>query len=205
MNLPNKLTVGRFVLTGIFLIVFFARSRFADSISLVATIRAGLKHTGWPVRGPDPAPGSILPGKRIVAFYGNPLSKKMGILGEIPYDQMLAKLDTVVGWWKQADPSTPVMPALHLNVSVAQGDPGRELFLLLDGILSVSVDDRKLAEVGPGAILGERALLEGGTRTASLRAITDCTVAVAAEGQLDRDALARVAAHHHREDRNTPS
>jgi len=98
----------------------------ADSISLVASVRKGLKHGGWPVPGPDPLPGSLLPAKRIVAFYGNPLSKKMGILGEIPYDQMLAKLDTVVGWWKEADPSTPVMPALHLIVSVAQGAPGKD-------------------------------------------------------------------------------
>ncbi len=98
----------------------------ADSISLVASIRKGLKNPGWPVQGPQPLPGSILPQKRIVAFYGNPLSKKMGILGEIPYDQMLAKFDTVVGWWKAADPSTPVQPALHLIVSVAQGAPGKD-------------------------------------------------------------------------------
>jgi hypothetical protein len=98
----------------------------ADSISLVAAIRKGLKNPGWPVQGPEPLPGSILPQKRIVAFYGNPLSKKMGILGEIPYDQMLAKFDTVVGWWKAADPSTPVQPALHLIVSVAQGSPGKD-------------------------------------------------------------------------------
>jgi hypothetical protein len=98
----------------------------ADSISLVASIRKGLKHPGWPVQTPPPLPGSLLPGKRIVAFYGNPLSKRMGILGEIPYDQMLAKLDTVAGWWKEADPSTPVMPALHLIVSVAQGAPGKD-------------------------------------------------------------------------------
>jgi hypothetical protein len=98
----------------------------ADSISLVASIRKGLKNPGWPVQTAAALPGSILPAKRIVAFYGNPLSKKMGILGEIPYDQMLAKLDTVVGWWKAADPSTPVMPALHLIVSVAQGQPGKD-------------------------------------------------------------------------------
>jgi hypothetical protein len=98
----------------------------ADSISLVAAIRKGLKHDGWPVKTAPPLPGSILPAKRIVAFYGNPLSKRMGILGEIPYANMLAKLDTVVGWWKQADPSTPVIPALHLIVSVAQADPGKD-------------------------------------------------------------------------------
>src|SRR6185312_14683383 len=55
----------------------------ADSISLVAAIRTGLE-TPWPVRTPTLLPGSILPARRIVAFYGNPLSKKMGILGEIP-------------------------------------------------------------------------------------------------------------------------
>src|SRR5579884_62503 len=88
----------------------------ADSISLVAAIRTGLKDPGWPVKTPPLLPGSILPAKRIVAFYGNPLSKKMGILGEIPYDQMLAKLDTVAGTWRAADPTTPVQPALHLIV-----------------------------------------------------------------------------------------
>ena len=98
----------------------------ADSISLVATIRAGLKHDGWPVKEPARLPGSILPGKRIVAYYGNPLSKKMGILGEIPYDAMLAKLDSTVALWRAADPTLPVQPALHLIVSVAQGQPGKD-------------------------------------------------------------------------------
>lgn len=98
----------------------------ADSISLVAAIRAGLKHDGWPVKSPPPLAGSILPHKRIVAYYGNPLSKRMGILGEIPYDAMLAKLDSTVALWRAADPGVPVLPALHLIVSVAQGKPGKD-------------------------------------------------------------------------------
>ncbi len=80
----------------------------------------------WPVKGPAPLPGSLLPANRIVAFYGNPLSKKMGILGELPPQQMLARLDTEVAKWRAADPSTPVIPALQLIVSVAQGSPGRD-------------------------------------------------------------------------------
>ena len=80
----------------------------------------------WPVRTAPPLPGSILPGRRIVAYYGNPLSKKMGILGELPPDQMLARLDREVAAWRKADPSTPVQPALHLIVVVAQGAPGRD-------------------------------------------------------------------------------
>ncbi len=97
-----------------------------DSLALVSAIRAGLKDTKWPVRGPAPLPGAILPSKRIVAYYGNPLSKRMGILGEIPSDQMLARLDREVAAWNKADPSTPVVPALHLIVVVAQGAPGRD-------------------------------------------------------------------------------
>jgi len=100
----------------------------ADSISLVAAIRAGLKNPAWPVKTAPPLPGSILPTNRIVAFYGNPLSKRMGILGEIPYDQMLAKLDTFVDMWRAADPTMPVQPALHLIVSVAQHSPGKDGF-----------------------------------------------------------------------------
>jgi hypothetical protein len=98
----------------------------ADSFSLVATIRAGLKHPGWPVKGPAPLPNAIMPRKRIVAFYGNPLSKKMGVLGEYPTPVMLAKLDTMVAEWNAADPRTPVQPALHLIASVAQPEPGKD-------------------------------------------------------------------------------
>ena len=50
----------------------------------------------------------------------------MGILGEIPYDAMLAKLDSTVALWRAADPAMPVQPALHLIVSVAQGQPGKD-------------------------------------------------------------------------------
>src|SRR5262249_26303903 len=68
----------------------------------------------WPVASPDPLPGALLPAKRIVAFYGNPLAKRMGILGELPPEEMLAKLDREVAAWNAADPSKPVQPALHL-------------------------------------------------------------------------------------------
>jgi hypothetical protein len=82
-----------------------------------------------------------------------------------------------------------------------QGAPGDELYLLLDGVLDVVVDDDAVAEVGPGAILGERALLEGGVRTATLRALTKCTVAVARADQVDRDALQELSEGHRREER----
>jgi len=84
---------------------------------------------------------------------------------------------------------------------VEQGAAGDELYLLLDGVLDVVVDGTPLAEVGPGAILGERALLEGGRRTATLRALTRCRVAVAEASQVDRGALEELSTGHRREER----
>jgi hypothetical protein len=81
-----------------------------------------------------------------------------------------------------------------------QGEPGDELFLLLDGVLRVEVDGERLAELGPGAILGERAVLEGGVRTSTLRAVTPCKVAVASAGDLDPAALVEVSKTHRREE-----
>jgi len=81
-----------------------------------------------------------------------------------------------------------------------QGDAGNELFLLLDGVLEVLVDGTQVAEVAPGAVLGERALLEGGKRTSTLRAVTACRVAVAPEEKVDRARLSALAENHRRED-----
>jgi hypothetical protein len=81
----------------------------------------------WPVKkAAYPLPGAILPFKRVVAFYGNLFSKRMGILGELPPDQMLAKLKTEVKAWEKADPKTPAQPALHYIAVVAQGDGGKD-------------------------------------------------------------------------------
>jgi hypothetical protein len=95
-------------------------------------------------------------------------------------------------------------PAIHTlakdTLLTEQGQPGDDIYLLLDGVLSVWVDGTQIGELGPGAIVGERALLEDGRRTASLRAVTNCVIAVAAEDQVDRDSLAGLAELHHRED-----
>lgn len=86
---------------------------------------------------------------------------------------------------------------------VEQGDDGRDLFLLLDGVLEVSANGEVLAQLGPGAVLGERAILEGGQRTATLRALTKCRVAVATADQIDPTALAELREQHRREDAGT--
>jgi CRP-like cAMP-binding protein len=76
---------------------------------------------------------------------------------------------------------------------VEQGEPGDELYLLLDGVVAVEVDGVELAEIGPGAILGERALLEEGRRMATLRACTRCRVGVVPADLIDRAALEELA------------
>ena len=83
------------------------------------------KRCGWPLRLPPVLPGSILPQRRIVAYYGNPLSKRMGALGEYQKDEMLRRLQREAARWEKADPSLPVQPALHLIAVVAQGQPGK--------------------------------------------------------------------------------
>src|SRR5215471_15115220 len=85
-----------------------------DEISYAAAIRAGRKAiANWPA-GPAVLPGAILPKYRIVAYYGNPHSKRMGVLGEYPEQEMLSMLDNTAAMWRKADPSTPVIPAIHL-------------------------------------------------------------------------------------------
>lgn len=86
------------------------------------------------------------------------------------------------------------------HVLVEQGAEGRELFLVLDGVLRVDVDGEPVAELGPGAVIGERAVLEGGRRTATLVAVTPCKVAVAAEADIDLAALEQLREGHRRED-----
>jgi CRP-like cAMP-binding protein len=56
-----------------------------------------------------------------------------------------------------------------------------------------------VAEVGPGAILGVRASLEGGLRSATLRAATRCRVVVIPEELLDQSELAAIASGQRRE------
>jgi len=83
-----------------------------------------------------------------------------------------------------------------------QGQAGDELFLVLDGVVRIEVDGKRLAEYGPGSLHGERAILEGGVRTSSIRAVTDCTLAVAGAGEIDRDALIELSSGHRREEQD---
>jgi hypothetical protein len=79
----------------------------------------------WKIKESEPLPGAILPYKRIIAFYGNLYSKNMGILGELPKQEVLNKLQEEVKAWEEADTVMQVQPALHYIAVTAQGSPGK--------------------------------------------------------------------------------
>jgi hypothetical protein len=113
--------------------------------SKIAHIVNGDSSGKWPVKTEYPLPGAIFPFKRIIAFYGNLYSKQMGILGELPPAEMLAKLQQEVATWQKADSVLEVVPALHYIAVTAQGSPGkgntyrlRMPFHQIDSVLSMA-------------------------------------------------------------------
>lgn len=125
----------------------------------------------WPARGVYPNAGAILPFKRIVAYYGNLYSKNMGILGEFPPNEMLAKLKVELKKWQEADTATPVIPALHYIAVTAQGSPGKDgkyrlrmPFKQIDSILHIAEKINALVfldvQVGFSNVEAEIPLLE---------------------------------------------
>jgi len=78
----------------------------------------------WPVKAPYPLPGALLPYHRIIAFYGNLYSKRMGVLGEYPKNEMIEKLKGEVAKWQAVDSSVTTIPAFHYIAVSAQGAPG---------------------------------------------------------------------------------
>jgi CRP-like cAMP-binding protein len=115
------------------------------------------------------------------------------------------------------------------GILVHEGEPGKAMFVLLNGLLSVTVGGEVLAELGPGSVVGERAVVDAGlrtsmvpitvlvlqgpafavgermvltagNRTSTLTAVTDCRVAEVAPDDVDPEILRLLAEHHHREE-----
>ncbi len=97
-----------------------------------------------------------------------------------------------------AKPTIERLPAG--STLVRQGDPGTDIYLILDGVIRVERDGESLAEYGPGALLGERAHLEGGTRTSTLMAVTPCRLASVDASQFVLSDLVELSGGHRRED-----
>ena len=79
----------------------------------------------WRISESEPLAGAVFPYKRIIAYYGNLYSKNMGILGELPKQEVLEKLQVEVKQWQEADSVIQVQPALHYIAVTAQNLPGK--------------------------------------------------------------------------------
>ncbi len=93
---------------------------------LVKYLANGDSSGRWPVVPVYPKAGAIFPFNRVIAYYGNLFSTRMGILGELPEDEMLNKLKGEVDKWNKADTVIKSIPALHYIAITAQGSPGKE-------------------------------------------------------------------------------
>ncbi len=108
----------------------------------------------WPVKNqPYPLAGAILPFKRIVVYYGNLHSKKMGALGEYEPKEMWRRLNAEIKHWEKVDPSTPVQAGLHYIAAVASGTPGKDS-KYINRMANSQIDSvLKIAKMRPNTIV----------------------------------------------------
>jgi hypothetical protein len=138
---------------------------------LLLALNNGDSSGRWPVKLKYPLPGAIFPFNRVVAFYGNLYSKRMGVLGEYPTDEMFAKLQAEIKKWQAADSTVPVKPALHYIAVTAQGYPGkgnkyrlRMPFKQIDSVIRMAARINALVfldiQVGQSTVQDEVPMLE---------------------------------------------
>jgi len=65
-----------------------------------------------------------LKNNRLVAYYGNPLSGYMGVLGETDPQTMVANLKEQTAAYSELDPERPAVPTIELIASTASREPG---------------------------------------------------------------------------------
>lgn len=117
----------------------YPKPKVASTTSATSSATASSQGHLYPVKGaPYPLGGAILPFNRVVAYYGNYLSRQMGVLGEYDHDIMVAKLRAAATEWETADPSTPVVPAINYIAITAQGSPGK------DGMYRLRMPDEQI-------------------------------------------------------------
>jgi hypothetical protein len=155
-------------------LVLELRPAVLDTVKYNQLLRAlsnGDSSGRWPVKLKYPLPGAIFPFTRVIAYYGNFYSKRMGVLGEYPTDTMFAKLKAELKKWQAADSTVPVRPALHYIAVTAQGYPGkgnkyrlRMPFKQIDSVIRMAARINALVfldiQVGMSTVQDEVPLLE---------------------------------------------
>ena len=73
------------------------------------------------------------------------------------------------------------------QVLIERGTPGTGLYVVVEGQIVVETPDEGRVELGPGSVVGERALFsEDGLRQARVRALTDVVVVAVDRSEVDR-------------------
>lgn len=94
--------------------------------------RIGRKSPNQPVvpppatPAPPPPPRSLFDTYQILAYYGNPYSATMGILGEYEGDELVRRVKAQAAKYQELNPDKTVIAALHLVYAVAQARPGSD-------------------------------------------------------------------------------
>ena len=89
----------------------------------VPTLAARLKVAATGVQLPGGGQ-VVLPGRRLVAMYGYPGTAGLGVLGEQPLPQAIARAKKLAAPYQPLSGDTPVVPAFELIATVAQSNPG---------------------------------------------------------------------------------
>ncbi|MFO0944798.1 MAG: mechanosensitive ion channel family protein [Planctomycetota bacterium] len=108
----------------------------------------------------------------------------------------LRKVDIFNALPEQSLDRLAMLAKVHFHVAneviLRQGDEGSELYIIRDGIVTVSKErggqrEMEVGRIGPGKFFGEMALLTGQRRTATIRAAEDCELLV-----VDKPAMSTV-------------
>jgi len=101
-------------------------TKIIDTRLYASSTNVTVKDAPWPKAQPYPHGGALLPFNRVVAYYGNFFSRRMGILGEFERAEVLSRLAKTAADYEAADPDTPVVPAIHYIAIVAQAEAGED-------------------------------------------------------------------------------
>jgi CRP/FNR family cyclic AMP-dependent transcriptional regulator len=70
-------------------------------------------------------------------------------------------------------------------VIIAEGQEGNHMYVVMEGKLSISLEDKLLATAAPGEIVGEMAVINSEIRSATVTAQTDCVLVSIDQGSFN--------------------
>jgi CRP/FNR family transcriptional regulator, cyclic AMP receptor protein len=84
---------------------------------------------------------------------------------------------------QRGSPSLWELTEPRSHAPIPQGEHGDEFFVVVRGEVEITSGNRRLEMLGPNSIFGEMALIDDSPRSATVVALTDCTLAPIKENQ----------------------